>query len=412
MFGQLIPDVNLNEVLFEALRAIWKVMPVWLPIFLLVTFVQTWMRYMRTKWISEQKFVLLELKVPKEIEKSPAAMEIVLIALYQTGTGSLLDVYLKGRTRFWSSLELVSIGGQVHFYIWTSEKLRNTIESQIYSQYPTVEIHEVPDYSLGVLYDPDKISIRGAQMILSKKDAYPIKTYIDYGLNKDPKEEYKIDPLTAVIEYLGSLKPGEQSWIQILIRAHKSEGLKEVRLFKKPDWTKAAKEEIKKVAGDSLFKPEEGKGGSFIQLTEMQRETITAIERSISKFAFDASVRMIYLAEKEAFNPVNIGGLLGSFKQFNSNTLNGFKRSWGTEFDYPWEDFRKTRERSNERKILDAYKRRSFFHPPYKNFHAKPFILTTEELATIFHFPGLVSTTPTFSRLVSRKAEPPPNLPL
>src|SRR3989344_4833773 len=412
MFDRLISDPSFREVFSDVFRTIWKVLPVWLPIVLLVTFVQTWLRYVRTKWNSEQKYVLLELKVPKEVEKSPAAMEIVITAMHQVSTGNLIDVYFKGRTRPWFSLEMVSIGGQVHFFIWTPVKFRSIVETQIYSQYPAVEIHESSDYSLGVLYNPAEISMWGAQMALSKVDAYPIKSYIDYGLDKDPKEEYKIDPLTAVIEYLGSIKPGEQAWIQILIQAHKSEGLKELRLLKRSDWTKAAKEEIKKIISEAVFKPGEGKDITSTNLTDTQKQTITAIERSISKFPFDAAIRLVYIAKKDIYNSTNVPGILGSFKQFGSNNLNGFKRAWPTDFDYPWQDFRGPRKRANERKMLDAYKRRSFFHPPYRNFHTKRFILTTEELATIFHFPGLVSSTPTFSRLVSKKAEPPPNLPV
>ena len=80
--------------------------------------------------------------------------------------------------------------------------------------------------------------------------------------------------------------------------------------------------------------------------------------------------------------------------------------------DYPWEDFHSLRTTKNERRLLDAYKRRSFFSYPYRNFHGKPFVLTTEELATIFHFPGKVAETPTFERIQSRKAEPPANLPV
>jgi len=44
--------------------------------------------------------------------------------------------------------------------------------------------------------------------------------------------------------------------------------------------------------------------------------------------------------------------------------------------------------------------------------NGKPYILTTEELATIYHFPGSVSTTPNLNRVPSKKAEAPSNLPL
>jgi hypothetical protein len=40
------------------------------------------------------------------------------------------------------------------------------------------------------------------------------------------------------------------------------------------------------------------------------------------------------------------------------------------------------------------------------------FILNTEELATLYHFPGQVAATPSFKRISSTKAEAPTNLPI
>lgn len=386
--------------------------PVWMPILLFGAFMQIRMTYLRRKYIADQTYSLLEVRLPKEIFKSPAAMEIVIASMNQTSSGSIFDVYLKGRVRPWFSLELVSIGGQVHFFIWTPQKFKDLIETQIYSQFPGVEVHEVEDYSLAVEHNPETTSMAGSQLKLTKVDPYPIKTYIDYGLDKDPKEEFKIDPITPVIEYLGSLKSGEQAWIQILIQAHKEETWKEGRIFKKKDWKDAAKKEIEEIIKKSYVKPEEGKSPTFNNLTDIQKDTIKAIERSLTKPAFECMIRTLYLAKKEAFSSVSQAGLGGSFRQFGSNNLNGFKPGWGTGYDFPWQDFRGKKKAKNERQVLEAYKRRSFFHPPFKNFHGKPFILTTEELATLFHFPGGVAQTPTFSRLVSKKAEPPANLPI
>ena len=42
----------------------------------------------------------------------------------------------------------------------------------------------------------------------------------------------------------------------------------------------------------------------------------------------------------------------------------------------------------------------------------KPMLLSTEEIATLWHLPGRVAETPTFTRIESKKAEPPANLPI
>ena len=58
---------------------------------------------------------------------------------------------------------------------------------------------------------------------------------------------------------------------------------------------------------------------------------------------------------------------------------------------------------------ITAYRRRGYFHAPY---YSKPLILNTEELATVYHFPGSVAGTPTIERIPSKRAEAPSNLPI
>ncbi len=384
----------------------------WLPIILGSAFFQTWIRYTRAKYIKGEGGYLLELRLPKELSKSPAAMEIVFEAMSQPGVGSYLDVYLKGRVRAWFSLEIVSLGGQVSFFVWTQKKFKNLIEAQIYSQFPSIEIHEVPDYTMETYFDPETHSLWGMQMKLTKADAYPIKTYIDYGLHKDPDEEFKIDPITPLLEFLGSLKPADQVWIQILVQAHKKESMKDLRVKEKPDWKKDVEKEMKEIVEkQSLVKFEEGKA-TMQGLTDVQKEILNSMQRNLGKTAFETMIRGIYIAPSDAYNSGVISSFTSAFKAFGSPTLNGFAPKFTTGFDYPWQDFGGRRVLTQKKKIFDAYRRRSFFHPPYRNFKGKPFILTTEELATLFHFPGSVAATPTLTRTPSKKAEAPSNLPI
>ena len=195
-----------------------------------------------------------------------------------------------------------------------------------------------------------------------------------------------------------------------MVQAHKKENLKDLRLKEKPDWKKDAEKEIEAILKKSPKKEMEDKSAPY--LTDEQKETINAIQRNVSKPAFETMIRGIYMAQPDSFNPVNIAGLTGAFKQFGSGNLNGFAPKFTTSLDYPWPDYKGRRLLGMKKDILAAYKRRSFFHPPYRYFGGKPFILTTEELATLFHFPGGVASTPTFSRIVSKKGEAPANLPI
>lgn len=389
--------------------------PLWGTAILVLLWWSKRMEYLQRKWVNSQGSLLLEIKIPKELPKSPQAMEMFLNSLYNIFPGNLIKVYGEGAMRPWFSLEMVSIGGEVHFYIWMHAKFRALVEPQIYAQFPGVEVNEVDDYALKIVHDPEKINFGWfGQLGLTQADAYPIKTYIDYELDENPKEEYKHDPMVSLLEFLGSLRKGEQAWIQILIQGHAKEGLRLGRIIPKPNWKKDVEKEIAEIIKKATLKTEDQKMPSVLNLSKGQQETIGAMERHLGKWAFDTMIRTTYFAEKDAFNGMNIGGLLSSFRQFSSNTLNGLRPIWNAGFEYPsWQDFRGIRKMRNERAVLDAYKRRSFFAPPYKNFHAKPFIMTTEELATMYHFPSLeVAATPTLVRIPSKKSEAPANLPI
>lgn len=145
-----------------------------------------------------------------------------------------------------------------------------------------------------------------------------------------------------------------------------------------------------------------------IELTQVEKEIIESLERSVSKTGFDVGIRALYLAEKEYFNGGHKGALNGVLAQYSSGYLNGFKKNKGTSFDYWFQDPFGKKLPKMKLGMFEAYRLRSWFHPPHKNKH---FILNTEELATIFHFPGGVSETPTLGRIESRKSEPPMNSP-
>lgn len=427
---------NTNFVLM--LKVLYYASFVLVPLGLLSIFWDLWVQYRQAIFFSKQKYILLEIKLPRDIYKSPKAMEFFIDSLWTTlGEGNWYEKYWKGQVRSWFSLEIVSIDGVVHFYIWTKKGEKNKIEANLYSQYPGVEIFEVPDYTLPVTYNPEVNSMFVTEFKLTKPDAYPIKTYIDYGMDKDPKEEYKIDPMTPLIEFLGSMPRGNQAWIQIIIRAHKAEEKDPEKTFskwkiwetwniedvwdfmKRKDfmWEEGAKAEIEKIL--SKGKGEKGLDGKIIPgtqrfLTKGEQETVDALSRSISKKGFDVGMRMVYTAPKEIFDMSNLGGIIGGIMHFNS-PLNGFAPSGTTSPKYKlfflaWKDRSKALLDAEKQEFLDAYKKRAYFHKPHKR--EKFFVLNSEELATLFHFPGGVSATPTFPRIDSKKSEAPANLPI
>jgi len=141
---------------------------IWLPILLIFMAITLWMRYRRRLYLLRQGSVLLEIVLPAEVTRSPLAMEVFFTALYQTGTPqNLIETYLDGRVPPWFSLELVSLEGEIHFYIWTWLKYKNLIEAQLYAHYPNVEVLEVEDYSTGVYQETKNLSMWGTYFKLT-----------------------------------------------------------------------------------------------------------------------------------------------------------------------------------------------------------------------------------------------------
>lgn len=406
-------------------KYLFVILPIFIPIMLIYGLWIVRYRWITMKYIDAQKKCLLEIRLPKDITKSPAAMEIFFSHLNQGGAPNYGEAFIDGRTRPWFSFEMVSTGGQVRFFVWMSQaKFKNLVEAQLYAQFPNIEIFEVEDYTKDFFYDPQKYVIFGAQYKLTKPDPFPIKTYIDYGLDADQKDEYKIDPITSVIEYLGSLKAGENAWIQIMIRKHEKEGIFHGKWEEGKDLKKEVKEEIAKIRKETVQVDEDNKAVKFPNPTKGQQAVIAALERSATKTPFDCIIRSIYITEKSSFVPINIGALVGGLKQYASSDLNGFAPALVTDAPDKLKDYMRmfsfynnywnNKVASMKKGLLYAYKLRSFFEYPYKNYKkCKPFVLTTEELATIFHFPsGIVSQTPTLKRVESKKSEAPANLPI
>ena len=103
--------------------------PYWGPPVLATTFWYVWLRYVRARFISEQKHILLEIRLPQEMRKSPAAMQAVLDGLcLRSGESTFVDRLWLGKVRTWYSFELVSIEGQVHMYVWVRAQFRKTVE--------------------------------------------------------------------------------------------------------------------------------------------------------------------------------------------------------------------------------------------------------------------------------------------
>ncbi|MFA5387367.1 MAG: hypothetical protein WC322_03135 [Candidatus Paceibacterota bacterium] len=409
---------------WEIFKLFWWVLP---PIFLFNPLKERYLLFKQTEWIRKQKFVLLELKMPRQELKPIKAMENVFSTLWGTyDPANKKEKWFEGKFLLYFSLEIASIEGVPHFYIRVSKALRKTVESAIYSQFPEIEIAEASDYARNVPANlPNKDwDLWGCDYVLAKSDIYPIKTYRQFFEEKEGiKEEKQIEPLAALLEGLARLEKGEQIWMQIMPRpvsstenSYVERGKAEInRLVGRPEPPAGRKSLFSEFIDLAVFGliPGGVKAGEKpvippeMKLTPGERGVVQAVEEKISKPAFSTNIRFIYLAKRENFFGAMKTVPIAFFNQFSTQHLNGLRPYGKTATKVQAPDFF-----VGQRTYL---KKRAMF----RKFRAREkigeaaFILNIEELATLFHFPNLESVSEAIlPRIETKKSSPPMELPV
>lgn len=397
--------------------------PLWMPFLLISGALSIWLILKQSEFLAKQKYILLEIKIPRNLVKTPLAMEAFLSTLHLSGGESNWYMrWMGGSSRPFWSLEMASFEGQVHFFIWTREVFRRLIESQLYAQYPGVQLVEAVDYTRTISGRPeDWEGIWGCDFKQTAKnsDPLPIKTYVEYGLDKVQKEPEQVDPLANLIEFMSSIGKGEYLWLQFVIRFHKGEKYhklnKEGKAYTWKDRSTELVDEIRKKTRDPYKDPLSGKEiPGFPNPTKGQSEKIAAIERNVSKQAFDVGIRSIYFV-KGKFNVGTVLQMIALFKPFSTEGWNGLNSTaWMKSFsDFPWEVGINKLKDKYRRKMVEAYRRRQFFYEPFSFGLPKDeiMVMSTEELATLYHIPSSVIAAPGLGRIQSATGEAPVNLP-
>jgi len=413
----------------------------------------TWLFWKQEKFKEEIPFVLLELSMPREIRKSPRGMEQVLSAIHalRNIAGDFSEIWIDGEVTRWYSFEIVSFGGEIHFYMYVYKKQRDIVEAALYSYYSDIEITEVEDYTkrfpknVGELYQRG-YDMWGSELKLDKEDAYPIKSYVDF---EAVAEEEQFDPISLCLEVLSKIKKEEIIAIQILAEPESPKWkdeykdlLENLRVKQDPKKVPHGARYKRKIQFEGIlphFPIEKGEEGAnkyedsvfskSLLRTPGETDVLKAIEENLAKPAFKTIIRFIYLSPKELFyDTFPRRGIMGIFNQYSSLDLNSFVRnepvSTRTRVWYWPHIAPATRNEYKKQRLLFNYRKREI--PPHSfvgriltshwlnwNFHSKQFILTNRSLATIFHPPTfIVLTAPHIRRVESRKMSPPSGLPI
>jgi len=210
-----IIDIVLNNI-YMAWSYTWWFL---LPIILFLILRDQWLIFIRINKIKKMEWITLELFVPDEVLKTPKAMEQVFASLYSIYSfgrfKKFLAKWFDGDIDEWVSFEIVGFDRGMHFYVRTSKKYQNLIESSIYSQFPNAEITQVEDYMerLPETMPNSTYDMWGAEFGFVKDNVYPIKTYPDF---EETIDERRIDPVASLAEVMSRLNPDEYVLMQFV----------------------------------------------------------------------------------------------------------------------------------------------------------------------------------------------------
>jgi len=391
-------------------------MPIWILPAAVAGGWKAWVWYVQSNFLSKREPLLLEVKIPRELVKSPRGMEQAL-AQWWIYSGETTYFHRKwlGQVRPIFSLEIASFGGDVHFYIWTWKNYRKVVESSVYAQYPEVELVEVEDYASKYRFDPSKEMVYATDYRYEpRNDAYPIKTYVEFELDKDPKEEYKVDPLAQIVERMSVLAPDEQIWLQIVITMDMEVRRKPGGWFWETEQrfkglAMAEVDKIRKEQAEVKGPEEDWKRFSRVQMHRVN-EQIRVIERNMSKHPYHVGVRGVWISSPEHFGPQGWNNMRWIWTPVgNPQYLNQLRpRRWHTPFDYPYQDVWDLRWNLHAERFFDCYRRRAHFYAPYT---LPDNLMSTEVIATLWHPIPTAIASPGVQRIPAKKAQPPPNLP-
>lgn len=402
----------------------------WFPIFAVLVWgmAHVWLDFKQEKYAHHRKYVLLEVRVPQMAIQTPKGMDLFFTNL--AGARSSItwkERWLLGKEQAVFSFEIVSNGGQVQFMIRCVDSYRDLVEADLYAQYPEAQITEVPDYAKNIpqLYPDSEWESFGAEFVLKNAQYLPIKTYEDFEHQGEKENRFK-DPLFPILEIMGKMRPDENFWMQILIQQPDDqnwakEGAKYTAtvMGKEEKKHKTMMQEFGSAASALPLElvgqltgigggahPPEKKADDFrvFKLTPGEKNQLDAVTDKIAKIGWYTKIRVLYSAKKTKFRKgMMAAAMKGMMHSYTNSSINqfGMHNPSIPKDDYFWMEWSYA---AKQTRLTRRYAARSF------GAGASLYILNTEELATLWHFPAADARTPVLSALGARRAEAPSGL--
>lgn len=314
--------------------------------------------------------------------------------------------------------------GKIGFFVRGSRRAASLAESQLYAQFPEAEIEPARE-ELFVLR-PGEIIVT-ADLALTDPELFPIRRYPQF---TDTSTRQSVDTIAGITSSLVRYpKPGMRGLVQLVVSPAPSKLVKRAKKFlpylgkgiaKRSEayamtwtnvhlatgwkrlllwpvdllmggwrvWLRMLPPITFSVGGESVsVTPNPDDEVSNVTARNHDREdSVTGAADKLNRLLFRANLRVSVIAPAvlEAEARAKVEEIASSFRPFSLPGSNGFA-------------------------IVRVTKGTAL---PPSDFTRRPFLLSAEEIATLWHVPNIMVKTPNMDWVVSKKLEPPVNLPV
>ncbi len=295
--------------------------------------------------------------------------------------------WLLGRSDHFS-FEIVASQKKISFYVVAPREMGRYLEQQIHAHYPEAVVEETEDYNI---FTPRGEAVAG--YLKTKRDFFfPLKTY----------NKMETDPMNSIINVMSKLGPDEGLAVQYIARSAKgSWHRKAVEVVRKSHELNSIKKALRMRGLNKIFfgigelfkaakPPTPDSLEARRRLTAMEEETLKLVEEKNAKAGLDVNLRVVASASNKGQVRLYLDNMASAFSQYNY-------------YEYG-NSFRNRLAAGNTQKVIKDF--------IYRRFDGNAsFLLNTEELASMFHFPLRTAETPNILWLLAKHAPAPTNIP-
>ncbi len=315
---------------------------------------------------------------------------------------------------------------KISFYVRGTERGARLAESQIYAQYPDVDIEILTEDPFKANEDEE---VYYADLNFVDPEIFPIKRHPQFD---DMLTRVNVDPIAGVTSSFVRVPiKGMRGHVQIVMKPLKREyrrrALRFVPLLQKgmpsiskrfatfftrmqlargwrrivffpiasflggfrawPGFNKYFTAPIDMKTGEMIMSsdPDEAEMQAASARTHDRENPVTAAVDKVNRLLFSCNVRVSVIVPKGNKEQalIKLDEIAGSFSQFSLPECNAFK-------------------------MLSSKQSSTVAH----GIKIRPYILSAEEIATLWHIPNILVQTPNIDWVISKKLEPPIELPL